>query len=103
LICEPEELLAEGDAESSMAPRIVIWEANYNPAKLGLPSLTLALQFNGLIDWKTKSTIMRNEFGIKKKNVVHFQPKVRGTHKILHVRTFVKPINVKIAMKMQIT
>jgi len=24
LICEPKELLAEGDAESSMAPRIVI-------------------------------------------------------------------------------
>jgi len=38
----------------------------------------------------------------KEKNPVHFQPKVHVTHKILHMKTFVKPINVKIAMKIQI-
>jgi hypothetical protein len=38
----------------------------------------------------------------KEKNLVHFQPKVHGTYKILHMKTFVKSINVKIAMKMKI-
>jgi hypothetical protein len=39
----------------------------------------------------------------KEKNLVNFQPKFHGIHKILHMRTFVKPINVKTVMKLQIT
>ncbi len=38
----------------------------------------------------------------KEKCLVHFQLKVHATHKILHMTTFVKPINVKITMKMKI-
>jgi hypothetical protein len=38
----------------------------------------------------------------KEKSPIHFQPKVHVIHKILHMKTFVKPINVKIAMKIQI-
>jgi hypothetical protein len=38
----------------------------------------------------------------KEKSPVHFQPKVHVIHKILHMKTFVKPINVKITMKIKI-
>jgi hypothetical protein len=54
--------LTEGDVGSSMALRAVIWEANYNPTRLGLPSSTLALQFNGLINWETKSSVRFKAF-----------------------------------------
>jgi hypothetical protein len=50
-----------------------------------------------------KTYTMKNEYEIFfKKCLVHFQPKVYATHKILHMTTFVKPMNVKITMKMQI-
>jgi hypothetical protein len=58
LTCELEERLTKGDVGSSMALRVVIWEANCNPTRLGLPSSTLALQFNGPINWETKSSVL---------------------------------------------
>jgi hypothetical protein len=50
--------LTKGDVGSLMAPRAVIWEVNCNPTRLGLPSSTLALQFNGLINWETESSVL---------------------------------------------
>ncbi len=57
-ICELEKRLTKGDVGSLMAPRAVIWEVNCNPTRLGLPSSTLALQFNGLINWETESSVL---------------------------------------------
>ncbi len=57
--------------------------------------MDLLIEKQNLMSWE-----MNMEY--KEKNLVHFQPKVHGTYKILHMKTFVKSINVKIAMKMKI-